>query len=348
MAQQTRINFKNGVVASIFTNVYKLIKGNIVRDKFTTLADSAVFPEDGDQPGGFLKIDNDNKVNVAFIKKNVPSGQFLKDNGTWGTVDTTTPAAAAESNAKAYADSLVIGLLDDRGNFDASVNLFPATGGSGAGGAILKGDIWTVSVAGVVAGVIVKPGDTLRALINSPAQVASNWAMTPLSGLFVGVKKLLFYQNTDSSVTGTTTETILTPSTFFIPGGTMRGNSILHVEAFCRRGSASTLGIITFSVKVNTSYSRAGAKLIHSTGSIFQTTIRTAGLIGRVVNKNNASVNNQPGISSPFMDTQSTNTATATNIDWSVDQYVMITATLANSGDTGTLDNVQFYITHVE
>jgi hypothetical protein len=54
-----------------------------------------------------------------------------------------------------------VGLWDDRGN-SAATNVFPSAGGSGAG-AILKGDIWTIS-AGTLGGVAVSLGDTVRAL----------------------------------------------------------------------------------------------------------------------------------------------------------------------------------------
>lgn len=94
-------------------------------------------------------------------------------------VSTAQAAAdtAALNSAKAYADGLVVGLWDDRGNYNASVNTFPAAGGSGAAGAVLKGDIWTVSVAGTVGGVPVMPRQTLRAMLDAPAQVAANWAI---------------------------------------------------------------------------------------------------------------------------------------------------------------------------
>jgi hypothetical protein len=81
------------------------------------------------------------------------------------------------AEAKAYAEGLVVGLWDDRGNYDASGDVFPSIGGSGAAGAILKGDIWTVLVAGELNGIEVEPGDTVRALIDSPGQTGSNWAI---------------------------------------------------------------------------------------------------------------------------------------------------------------------------
>lgn len=87
-------------------------------------------------------------------------------------------AATAESNAKDYADSLVVGLLDDRGNYNPTVtSLYPTTGGSGNSGAILKGDLWAISADGNVNGIAVTVGDTIRALVDSPAQSNANWAV---------------------------------------------------------------------------------------------------------------------------------------------------------------------------
>ena len=84
---------------------------------------------------------------------------------------------AAENNAKAYADGLVVGLWDDRGVYDASTNLFPAAGGSGVAGAIKKGDIFTISVPGTLGGHVVAAGDVVRALADDPAQVDASWAI---------------------------------------------------------------------------------------------------------------------------------------------------------------------------
>lgn len=69
----------------------------------------------------------------------------------------------------------VTGLLDYRGTFDASSNLFPATGGSGLLGAVLKGDFWICSVAGTLGGTAVAAGDLIIALVDTPGQTAGNW-----------------------------------------------------------------------------------------------------------------------------------------------------------------------------
>ncbi len=92
---------------------------------------------------------------------------------TWGPSNTTVL-----NTAKSYADSLVVGLVDDRGNYNASGNTFPASGGSGTAGAVLKGDLWTVSVGGTLGGVAVTAGDLVRALVDAPGQTAGNWAVT--------------------------------------------------------------------------------------------------------------------------------------------------------------------------
>lgn len=100
--------------------------------------------------------------------------------------DSAGSAAAAESNAKNYADGLVVGLLDDRGNYNpTATSAYPTTGGSGESGAILKGDLWAISADGTVNGIAVTVGDTIRALVDSPAQVNANWAITQNNLIYI-------------------------------------------------------------------------------------------------------------------------------------------------------------------
>lgn len=89
----------------------------------------------------------------------------------------STLDAAILSTAKSYADALVVGLWDDRGGFDASVNTYPVLTGSGSSGTILKGDIWTISViasSGALLGYSI--GSTVRSLIDFPGQTPANWS----------------------------------------------------------------------------------------------------------------------------------------------------------------------------
>jgi len=93
---------------------------------------------------------------------------------TLGTSNTVVPSQSA---VKSYVDSLVTGLLDDRGNFDASTvgSPYPTLNGSGAGGAIQIGDIYFVSVAGTIGTTPVIIGASVRALTNTPGQDSTKW-----------------------------------------------------------------------------------------------------------------------------------------------------------------------------
>ncbi len=89
----------------------------------------------------------------------------------------TSVGFGTSANVQSQISSAVAGLYDDRGNYDASGNTFPASGGSGSAGAILKGDVWMISVAGTLDTEPVESGDTVRALVDTPGQTAGNWAI---------------------------------------------------------------------------------------------------------------------------------------------------------------------------
>lgn len=81
---------------------------------------------------------------------------------------------SSQRAVKTYIDASVVGVLDDRGNWDASSGLFPSTGGSGPFGTILKGDLWFVSVPGTLGGTAVVVGNNFRALVDNPT-LSTDW-----------------------------------------------------------------------------------------------------------------------------------------------------------------------------
>ena len=119
---------------------------------------------------GLGNVDNTSDVNKP-ISSATQTALNLKYDASNPSGYQTAPQVASSISAA------TVGLLDDRGNYDASTNLFPSSGGSGSAGAVLKGDLWTVSVAGTLGGVAVTVGDVVRALTDSPAQISTNWAI---------------------------------------------------------------------------------------------------------------------------------------------------------------------------
>ena len=132
---------------------------NVANKSSTLTASSTLYPNNDAVIAGLaLKEDKVNKVTSISLSAN----------------DTNYPSELA---VKTYADNLVVGMLNDRGVWDASGNVFPTTGGSGVGGVIRKGDMWYVSVAGILGTKSVNVGDSFRALVNAPSQVAANWSI---------------------------------------------------------------------------------------------------------------------------------------------------------------------------
>ena len=117
-----------------------------------------------------------NVDNTSDIDKPVSTSQAAAD---LAVLDAAQAADQVVQNAaQAYAEGLVVGLWDDRGGYDASVNLFPSTGGSGTAGAIVRGDVWLLTGAGTLGTSSVQVGQTIRALVDTPAQVEANWAIS--------------------------------------------------------------------------------------------------------------------------------------------------------------------------
>lgn len=141
---------------------------------------------------------------------------------------TKTYADAVLAAAEAYTDSHVVGLYDDRGNFDASGGAYPSSGGSGTAGAILKGDIWRISVGGTLpTGVVLEVNDTIRALIDTPGNTQANWApaknnaQTSVSGNAGTATALQTSRNIDGQAfNGTVDITVIAPGTHAATGKT--------------------------------------------------------------------------------------------------------------------------------
>lgn len=110
---------------------------------------------------------------------------YIQPDGSLDVALTPFPFLIAKSATEAFLLTVsgsgdTSGTLNDRGQWDASGNVFPDTGdnGTGAGGTPEKGNLWQISVAGTLGGTPVQPGDWIRALVDTPGQTAGNWAIT--------------------------------------------------------------------------------------------------------------------------------------------------------------------------
>lgn len=158
-------------------------------------------------------------------------------------------------------------------------------------------------------------------------------------------RKLFAYKNTDSTVTATISETILTPNdnTFLIPGGTMGANGILIADMFIYK--IGTAGTCVYNMYLNTSPNTlVGAVLI---GRITTTAATLTERFQRhLVNKNSEVANYiyNAGTNSTSEFTAGTAARQAVNINTTTDKYFILTATLANTGDTAGVGDIQLYI----
>lgn len=140
---------------------------------------------------------------------------------------------------KEYVDTEIAealtGIYRPAGNWDASGGTFPTTG-TGAGGEVMAGNTYKVSVAGTMGGVAYDVGDTFYAVVDEPGQTAGNWSRFDYNteqateGMR-GTAEIATQAETDA---GTDDEKIVTPlkleqklSSEYIPlSGTTIGNPV--------------------------------------------------------------------------------------------------------------------------
>lgn len=182
------------------------------------------------------------------------SGMTLNNATVTGTFTLAgDPTLALQAATKQYVDNVVLGLLDDRGSYNASVNTFPASGGSGTAGAIMKGDLWYISNAGTLGGQSVAVGSTVRALVDTPGQTASNWDILNVGlGFTPATQNQTFYLGTTAlTINATTgTQTVLAgmtsiTSTTFV--GALTGNASGSAATFTGNltGDVTSTGMTT-------------------------------------------------------------------------------------------------------
>lgn len=179
--------------------VAKTVPGNV--ESVTT---GTGLQDIGTATNPIIEVDNTYVQLVDNLSTNV---------STDGTSDIKYPSVKA---VKDYADGLVVGLLNDRGNWAAGASpgaypTVPPATGSGPAGAILKGDIWFINTAGYLGTTYVSIGASVRALVNSPGQTSANWDIID-AGLGFTPENTANKVTTGANVNADPTSTVKYPS----------------------------------------------------------------------------------------------------------------------------------------
>jgi hypothetical protein len=193
-------------------------------------------------------------------------------------------------------------------------------------------------------------GNTTSNVLFLTAKAIYDWAV----GLFLQIgdpahRKIYNYQNTDSSITGSTNQTVL--ANLLIPASSIGENGKLLMFAQLKKTGTAGNFTVRFYLStdatntVGTTGTPTNSTLIATRGT--GATNLTGGVMSRQMqNKNSESLNEvYPTTVDSGVDTAVSTTAmTTTNINTTVDLYYVITGQLVNSADTGVIANTQLYI----
>lgn len=148
--------------------------------------------ETGVLPNSFPLTGTTDQINYAdgviSLSSDITTPGNLNINGNFN-VSSTTPVNAITNSGSSFSSTALMTAFavqaaisagasasqSFRGGYDASSNLFPATGGSGVAGAVATGDYWLITTGGTLGGQTVTDGDEIIALTDVPGQTSANW-----------------------------------------------------------------------------------------------------------------------------------------------------------------------------
>lgn len=110
------------------------------------------------------------------------------------------PSLDSSAGAFTVVNEIKHGLMNLRAVYAASGGAYPSGGGSGPAGAIRHGDTFVISGTDTIGSLVVRAGDLITSIVDSPGQTASNWYWYP------GATTMATKQ--DTLVSGTNIKTI--------------------------------------------------------------------------------------------------------------------------------------------
>jgi len=129
----------------------------------------------------YFKFGNGSSTWSSLVYPGLPKSRITGIENVDNTSDINKPVSTLQATADAlvlttantYTDNKLVDYSRDRGTYDPSVDSFPETFD------ILKGDWYLYIGTGLQGTLTVQAGDQLRALVDNPGQVASDWLITP-------------------------------------------------------------------------------------------------------------------------------------------------------------------------
>ena len=151
------------------------------------------------------------------------------------------------------------------------------------------------------------------------------------------IRKVSVYDNVDSTVTGTTAETVL--KTLLIP--TLGANTTLKIMSQC--GKVGTAAIAVYKMYYNTTPNLSGTPVQIALLN-FTATQSFAPFQRDITNKNSVSLNSMyPATATAAVEALVTFARTNLNIDLS-GKYIVFTGKLTSAADTARFDNARLLI----
>jgi hypothetical protein len=151
------------------------------------------------------------------------------------------------------------------------------------------------------------------------------------------IRKVSVYDNVDSTVTGTTAETVL--KTLLIP--TLGANTTLSIRSQC--GKVGTAAIVVYKMYYNTTPNLSGSPVQIALLN-FTATQSFSPFNRDITNKNSVSLNSMyPATATAAVEALVTFARTDLNIDLS-GKYIVFTGKLTSAADTARFDNARLLI----
>lgn len=272
--------------------------------------------------------------------------EFPDKNGTFAMTDDIPSGGATDLG---YTASPTNGTVTSSTGTDATI---PLADGTNAGltlnnltnalkTAYDNAVTWVTNAGANIRGTVL----TGISFATSTAVLATDTILQAIGKLQAQINNRLKYvvkNNTPSTaLTGTTSETII--SSYLIPANTFNTNDSLRIPSLAITKSG-TAGVVTMRIKLNTTNSLSGANTIliqqNSSSTVWQKATKDYMITGGLLYGHALSTNITSGTDTGA----SSNTIASVSFNPAVDNYIIVSGQLTNSGDS--VQQVQFLVTN--